>query len=389
MYLGTIDNAPGWRKWIWLFFLFVIAFCVFIFDYALSQVTIRIYPKNTAEAIDTQVVIDGHATTPNIDQLVFPARVVSIPISVVNTLPTTGTREVTGFAAGGIIVENKRDKDVALPKGFKVIQGDRPVEGQTWKDKIIFALDSDIVIPAGGQTTASVTAINKGQRGNIDAGPLYFSSMGAWNRERIIPKASQPFSGGISIERHVLADDIDLAKDQLLTQAKNQAVRKVCDSPAQSQSCQKELTFIDIENYSSDKQIDEMTETFNATLTGTAHVMIFSRQDIESALKKRLEEKFGTLELVGIDESSLKLSGASLDFPNEKAAMQAALSGTFAPKFSSEVFEKKSLVGFNENAIRQHFSTNPFIDHIAVRFFPFWRKTVPSLEDHTFVEIMK
>lgn len=389
MYLGTIDNTPGYRKYLWIFFLAAIGFCAFIFDYALSRVTIKIYPQNVRHTTKVAAAIDQKASSAQMEKMLFPAKVVEKDVSLEAEYPATGVKKEDGFASGQIVIESKREKDISLPKGYKLVYGEKPVEGQPWRDKIIFMLDHDILIPAGGSITAAVTAINKGERGNVAAGPMYFASMATWNRERLLPKTEKNFAGGVKETKIVAAQDLELAKDELIKKIKKNGVKEYSGQLASDKSCREDLSYVYVSEFATSKPVGEAADNFQSKMRGRFKSILLPHQEIREALEKKIVQEYSKDDLVDIDKDSLAIKVTGIDIENGKADLEVSISGTFAPKFSSEIFEKRDLAGFNETAIKQKYSGNPAVEKVEVKFFPFWRKTVPSLEDHVFIEIVK
>lgn len=389
MYLGTINNTPKHRKYIWLFFLIVLGFCAFAFDYTLSRVTIRLYPQNVHQTYQAKLLLDTSLAYLNSNKLEFPAQVVEREVTLEKEFSTSGKLEQEDYAKGEIVIQSKREKTIQLPKGYKLIQGEGPMAGQPFRDKIIFALDADVNIPANGTAKVGVTAVAKGQRGNIPPGSLYFATMAQWNRERLIPKNETSFTGGLSEQKILSEKDLETAKNEMLQQAKKNACARWKQPEDQNQMCNDNLVYIIADEFSANQKTGDVIDSFTAALSGRAKLLIYSEIGIKDLMKKKLSEQYGTMDLVEYETGSFKTTVTSFDINTGRAELDVEMSGIFSPRFSTETFEKKDLAGFNETAIKQHYNDNPAIEKIEVQFFPSWRKTVPSLTDHVFIEIAK
>lgn len=122
-------------------------------------------------------------------------------------------------------------------------------------------------------------------------------------------------------------------------------------------------------------------ESFDINLKIEVQGVTINETDLETITEKRVQALSETNEeFVKYEPDSFNYSLTELNLLDKKAVIKAKIKGLFQTKLSSKVFDKKSIIGYNEQAIREHFSHYDTISGIEISFWPPFRKTVPNVE---------
>jgi len=379
MHLGRYDNSPH-RKFFWLFVLLVIIAAGVIINYTLSRSTIVIRPKIEKKSTEVNLTVDAKALKPDMTNLVLPGRIVESQGEINKENNTVTVRKVEDFAKGTVKIKNIWKKDFFLQTGAQLVQGDSP-ESVGDGPKNIFLLDHEVNVPANGEIEAPVTAKSKGLAGNISPGKFYFLRMSKWNRERIWAENENDFSGGEIETKVVTQDDIASAIQLTAEELGKQEIEKLKAKLASEEKVSPGLTRVEILESRASIEPETVTGSFQVFVRGKVASIVYSEKDLKDMGIEKFKTQVGAnQEIVSIEENSIKYELTDLSGNDGKAEVKITIPAVLMSKLPSKILDKKSIVGYNKNALMERYAKFPEIDSIEVKFFPFWIKSVPSLE---------
>ncbi len=379
MHLGRYDNSPS-RKLFRVFVFLAIAAGVVVINFTLARATIVIRPKIEHRGGGINLTIDAKAGKPDIAAGILPGQIIESQGEITKNITDVSTRKIEDFAKGTITIKNIWKKDFFLQKGAQLVQGESP-EAVGPGPKNIFVLDNDIIAVAEGKVTASVTAKNKGPVGNIELGKFYFLRMSQWNRDRIWAESTENFSGGEIETKVVSQDDIARATQFTAEELGKQEIKKMDSQVPADSKLSPALTRVEILESRASVAPETPTDNFDVYVKGKVSSIVYNEKDLKDTAIEKFKEQVGAnQEISEIDENNMKYELSDIGGADGKAEVKISVPAVLTPKLPSKILDKKSIIGYNEAALRERYAKFPEIDSIDVRFFPFWIKSVPSFE---------
>jgi hypothetical protein len=167
-------SEGGGRRWVWIGVsaLLVVALVVaagWIAFNVLPTATITVVPRTqAAQPVNLTVIADPTATAVDTTRGVVPAQVVTIPLTATDTFNATGTKPVDTAATGTVTFMNwDTGGSHTVPQGTQV----------STQSGIAFQTTKAVTVPSGpiggaGKASVSVSALESGPAGNVDAGAI-------------------------------------------------------------------------------------------------------------------------------------------------------------------------------------------------------------------------
>lgn len=379
MHLGRYDNSPR-RKFFWTFVGLVAILALVVINYTLARATVVIHPKIENKSTEVGLTVDAKALKPDFTNLVLPGRIVESDGETTQNAASVTARKVEDFAKGAVKIKNIWKKDFFLQTGAQLVQGDSP-ETVGSAPKNIFFLDHEVNVTANGEIEAPVTAKIKGLGGNIPPGKFYFLRMSQWNRERIWAENETEFSGGEAETKVATQNDINQAIQQTAENLGKQEMEKMRAELALEEKISQGLTRVEISESRAGVVPETQTDSFQVTVKGKVASIVYNEKDLKDMAIEKFKSKVGANEeIVSIDEDKIKYELSDLSGTDGKAEVKITVPAVLMAKLPSKILDKKAIIGYNENALRERYAGFPEIGSIDVNFFPFWIKSVPSFE---------
>jgi hypothetical protein len=386
MHLGQYNNTPH-RKFFWAFVFLVAIVAVFVINYTLSRASVVIHPKIEKKSSEINLTVDIRAEKPVFSNMVLPGKIIESIGEITKKTNSVSERKTEDYSRGKIKITNIWKKDFFLQAGAQLIQGESPETVGT-APKNIFLLDREVNVPANGEIEASVTAKSKGLVGNIPSGKFYFLRMSKWNRERIWAENADSFSGGEKISKIVTQDDINHAFQAAAEELGKKEIEKMSAKLEADEKVSPGFTRVEIMESRASAQTETETENFEATVKGKVSTIVYNEKDLREMAVERFKSQIGSSqEIESIDEDAIKYELADISGGDGKAEVRIIVPAVLMAKLPSKILDKKSIVGYNEAALRERYAKFPEVDSIEVKFFPFWIKSVPNFESQIGFEV--
>jgi hypothetical protein len=368
-----------------------------IANFTLSRVTIFIHPKIEKRTGEISLVINAKAEKPDPVNGIMPGKIVGSVGERTENIAEVTPRRTEDFAKGTVKIKNIWKKDFFLQTGAQLVQGESP-ETVGDSPKNIFLLDNEINVPANGEIEARVTAKNKGTSGNILPGKFYFLRMSKWNRERIWAENSDNFIGGEIESKFVTEADINKAIQKTAEELGRAEMEKISAQGGSAsggkstvladEKVSPALTRVEIIESHASVAPETQANNFQITVRGKISAIVFNEKDLKNAAVEKFGELVGTnQEIESISEDKIKYELSDISNSDGKAEVKVLVPAILMSKLPSKILDKKSIAGYNKNALRERYAKFPEIDSISVKFFPFWIKSVPSFESQVGFEI--
>ena len=386
MHLGRYDNSPH-RKFFWLFIFLTFAAALTIANLTLARVTIFIHPKIEHRTGEINLLIDARAEKPDPVSGILPGKIAKTQNERTENITEVTTRKIEDFAKGSVKIKNIWKKDFFLQAGAQLVQGESP-EAIGDAPKNIFLLDQEVNVPAGGEVDTTVTAKNKGLSGNVPPGKFYSLRMSKWNRERIWAGNSDEFTGGETEKKFVTEDDVNKAIQKTAENLGKSEMEKIKSTIPADDKVSPALTRVEIIESHANVASETQADNFRVTVRGKVSAIVFNENDLKDAAVDKFKEKTGdNQEIESINEDNITYELSDISNNDGKVEVKVSVPAVLMSKLPSKTLDKKSIMGYNQNALLERYAKFPEIDSIDVKFFPFWIKSVPSFESQVGFEI--
>lgn len=185
-----------------------------------AEVLVYVSPKNLEES--DVVTLDESVSSPDLENKVFPATVISADLSSQKSKSVTGTKTVGDKAKGKVKIRNGTSSEVNFDAG----------ETLTGPNNLEFVLDSAVTVDAAsspstpGEVTADVTAADIGAEYNLAKDESL--SVANYPKSEVDAVVDADLSGGSSKEITAVSEtDLTSLKKTVLDDLKSQAVSKL------------------------------------------------------------------------------------------------------------------------------------------------------------------
>lgn len=344
----------------------------------LPHATITIHPMQDTRKLTKDILLDGKTTTPDYVRFTLPTKIVEEELSVSKTFENGGGTPIQDFAKGNITFSNSQDSEQRLLPKTQMRHVD---------SGIIFLTDTPVAIPANGTLTVSVTAKEKGPRGDVPPGKFIVEKFARGLQEAVPAQSIAAFSGGESTDTEITQEALTSAQQTVLDQAKQDAVAKL-STKAGGASIRPDLINIEILSQNVSASAGSKALKYTAQANVKARGFVVDTHDIVSLMTLALRASVGSdEEFISYDTSSFTLTIAQTDWAAGQARVSASLMGTYAKKIGSGELATDNLSGLSKKEIIDRFSNSHAIGSVEVALSPFWVKSAPSKKNQIDIRI--
>lgn len=373
--LGPYDAGVPFRKFIFVFLLVCIVVGAGVFYSALSRATITISPKSSIKSVSTEVTVDANLNYPDLEKTLLPGQI--------------KIREATGDQEGVEVVSKKIDEfakgKVLIRNNSPYVQGIRqgaPLHPVGAPNDVTFTTVDRVLIPPKGSRTADIVATSKGVKGNLPPGKMEFLNLeNQYMRDNLWAENSVKTDGGIREAKIVLNDDLENAYSELAKKMFKQTLGEINKGLDSGNIIKEESAHYTYLEKKTTVQAGSEAESFDISLKIQVQGVTINENDLKTIADKKIQTLADSNEeFVRAEPDSFSYKLTELDLDNKKALLKVETKGLFHSKLSPKVFDKRSIIGYNEQALQEHFSHLENIEETKVTFWPPFRKTVPNVE---------
>jgi hypothetical protein len=353
-------------------FIFLTALLALIVVYfSLSKATITLVPNEmlTAKEFSVKIPIGTATSSPAL----LTATVEEQEVDIAQSYDVENFKTEEGRAIGTVTIINKNNQNQVLIATTRFLS----------PDGLLFRLTNQVLIPAGGETAAEIRADEIGSK--YDIGPAHFSIPGlsASLQQKIYGITKEPMTGGLRRIGTLTSDEIIKAQKKNIESLDKQVAQKL-----NLESNDKTIVLTEKEIISEDtsnKEGDEI-EKFTITLKVKVKTITVNKEKLLSWAKEQYKKDLDdTNEIINydLDKFTYSLEDIASTFITMRTSLPAYVLGTL----DIANFDKKKLYGLDENGLKTFFVQYDNVKEVEVQFWPFWVRSVPSMQDHIEIKI--
>ncbi len=373
------SNKPKIVAGVAVFGLVFMLLSVFVFPSA--KVVVNVASRDVPISQQVTALVD--ATAVDISALTVPMRVISRTASRSDTFPTTGTGQKGEKAKGSVNMLNSSNVPVQLKAGR--------VLSSVGKSGIEYALDSDVVIPASGNTNGvRITAVDLGTQYNQETNAKKdFKLKDGGNPDLLIFSYSQITGGSKSETKTVGQNDYD-GSVTLLTGLTRDALESEIQGLLSSSEVKlyDEIKFGNAE-VTSDKKVGDEADNFNLTVTMKAEIAVVSAADLSSISEQLVREQSqiaAEVKIAGME--SPVLSAITVD--GSRASFTITTNASVSAQFDKDELRGKVL-GVGTEQAEQTLRAIPDVEQVQINYSPAYLpgflRRMPGSQDKIQVEL--
>ncbi|MFH1610653.1 MAG: baseplate J/gp47 family protein [Patescibacteria group bacterium] len=353
-------------------FIFLTALLALMVVYfSLSKATITLVPNEmlTAKEFSVKIPIGTATSSPAL----LTATVEEQELDIVQSYDVENFKTEEGKARGTVTIINKNNQSQVLIATTRFLS----------PDGLLFRLTNQVSIPAGGETAVEIQADEIGSK--YDIGPAHFSIPGlsASLQQKIYGITKEPMTGGLRRIGTLTSDEIIKAQKKNIESLDKQVAQKLNleSNDEKIVLTEKEIISEDTSN----KEGDEI-EKFTITLKVKVKTITINKEKLLSWAKEQYKKDLDdTNEIINYDLD--KFAYSLEDIASTFITMQTFLPAYVLGTLDIANFDKKKLYGLDEDGLKTFFVQYDNVKEVEVQFWPFWVRSVPSMQDHIDIRI--
>jgi hypothetical protein len=357
------------------FVLVTMALVVIIAYFSLSKAIIYITPELTEVNNESEVQILPAVTSTLTSSNILPGIVTSTEITLTQTFTPSVTELKEAKASGQVKIINNYSRSQTLVATTRLLA----------PNNNLYRLTETVIIPAGSSLFAQAVADQAGDAYQISSSTR-FTIPGLWEgiRDYIYAESTEQIKRQNSIANEIKPQDFENARTILLQKTEDEAKKQITNQAEYYIISDSKLI-----SASSSQAVGKSVATFDFTVTAKVSIIAFKKIDLETVSVNNLKASLNDSQTyVSHNPDSIKYSFKAYDQNNSTATIMVNIIGLASTDLENN-FSKKDILGLTKEDVIKYFKTKPGVKQVEVIFSPAWVKSVPPLEDHVEINIVK
>lgn len=304
--------------------------------FVLPSARIVVLPKLQEKQAQQSITLSAATDEPDFKKFVLPARVVEASGEAQKVVKRTGGTARSARARGTVRLINKQDEE-------------QPLLPQTnlrhEATGVFFLTDSAVRIPPQGELVVGVTAKEEGASGNVPAGKFVVDKLPASLHPYVWAESDIAFTGGEVFDTPLTEAEVTAAQDAVVAEAREVA-RGELTSQAGGAVIQDDLIAETVEERTTSATAGSQATSF--TVFARVRLRAFMVDDTAtlSLTLLALQAQAGpNEEFASYQPESFSVDFERADFERGEARVTGHLTGSFAEKIESKIFDARTLAG--------------------------------------------
>lgn len=293
---------------------------------------VTLVPQTNAITRSVDVTVDPDAKAADPATATLPGSLQSVQIDVSDSLPIPSDRTIgQDKAHGEVVITNRRDAELNLPKGTKV-----RVDGGAE-----FVTDQDQRLPPRVPVRVGITAVDPGSDGNVGPGTITHFDGGGLDQLDVTNQRAT--SGGTDRQAKVVTDDDKKAlEDKLKKAARNKGLSALQQRAGPEQTVPEDSLTVDVKGETFDQDTGAETDQLTGRITAAITATTFQNLAYNDLVGRVLERSAGSDQQLAA-QPSLGTPGV-LKVDGHKVVLRVDASGVLQSSVDTEGV-KRALLG--------------------------------------------
>lgn len=360
-----------YRKIASVFVILTVALVFVIFYYALTYAFVTVTPNPEESTYDLNLTVSDQAQEDQ-EKGIFPGTIINQEMTISDTFQASGTKQLMSGLTGTVEITNTSSKNQPLVKTTRLLTA----------DGVLFRINENVVVPAGGKVQATVYQDNPTQPAIVKTGDkLTVPGLNATSQTLIFATATADFNGTATVQKFITKEDLDKATTDLLNRLQSSVTANAsADSLIilKPEIVTKEFSHL----------ADEIFDNFTATLKVQMQGAITPRTPVENFTRRVIESQLSDdKEIISFDKDKTTYTIDFIETDNHKAQIQAHVVAIVIIRKDSQILDRSKMVGLGKEELISYLENFKEIKSADVKFFPFWVSKVPRFPDHIIIEV--
>lgn len=336
-----------------------------------TRATIHITPE--AKDVSTSFEADIVAT-PSTDTDVA-GKVVSNVFEQASSVPlktdgVEGLSQVEGKSQVQVTITNTTSKSQPLVATTRLLSA----------GGVLFRIDTDVTVPAGGSVQVMAHADAPGASGDIAPTKFTIPGLNETLQKVIYAESTEPSTGGLVSVRVVTQEDLNGAAETLQAQILDAAKETLRLQASGTYSG--EAFFTEIMERKSDTEPGEQAESVTISMKLRIVGVFYQQDDLRKIAEGKLYEQVPKGMELTAPNDSLDVSVDRYDLDTQIANVTVNLGGKAALAPTSKLLDKQQFLGKSASQVKTQLESSDAIKSVEITFSPFWLRRMPTLKDH-------
>lgn len=363
-----------------LVILIALGAAVAVAFFVLPSARIVVTPKLQEKQAEQAITLSAGTDVPDFKKFVLPARVVESLGEAQKVIKRTGGTARSDRARGTVRLLNKQDEEQPLLPQTNLRHEETGV---------FFLTDTAVRIPVQGELTVAVTAKEEGAMGNVPAGKFVVDKLPASLQPYVWAESDIAFTGGEVFDTPLTEVEITTAQDDVVRQARDRA-RGELTGQAGGAVIREDLIAESIEEKATSATAGSQATSYTVSARVRLRAFIVDDTATLSLTLLALQAQAGpNEEFASYRPESFSVDFERADFERGEARITGRLTGSFAEKIESKIFDARTLAGRTSAEVEEYFKQFSSVEGVHVTLSPFWVTTVPSRAEAVEVVVEK
>jgi len=372
----SIPSSPSFKKITLSFVVVVIVLLVFIVYFSFAKATIIITLGSEQKTQTFDLTVSSTSTESDL-----AGQIITKEIEISQKFEVANFEEKTGVATGKIRIINNNNDSQQLIKTTRFLT----------PDNLLFRLKDNISIPAGKEIAAEIYADAEGAKYNIQPTKFTIPGLAKNLQEKIYGISDEPMAGGMKKIGVLTQADIDQAQKKFTGNLKQNIKTQLLLALAPGENISDSLIKYEIKEQNIKEKIGDQVENFTLTAKVLAQAVIVNEEQLLTTAKEKYKEQLtlsGTKQnIANWQTNSFVAEIKASDAIKNNAILSVSLTAEIGGSFDLKKFDKKEIAGFDKKGVEYYFSQFAGIKDLAIKFWPFWVRSVPAVSDKIIIEV--
>jgi hypothetical protein len=365
-----------YTKFIVGFVILSIILVFIIFYFSFSQALIQVTPRPSSVSSDFIADIDTVSGSPAAG--VLPGQLYDTEVTLEKQYDATGSKDLEGDIVGQVMIYNTLENVQVLVEKTRLLT----------KDGILLRLKQRVEIPAKGKLETNVYADDPSAFESIPPTKFTIPGLNATMQTKVYAESFSTIKSKPGSVKVVKAVDLARGKEDLATAIYDEAVNKFKADVTSDLVAVVVAKKILSESVSA--EVDDVVDKITIKQTMKITIIGIKQKDILDLAVERLNQLVSKdMELSNLNSNNLSYVVQNYNEEKKTANIKIHAEGETLLKENSEILDKGNLAGLSARGVELYLKSNDAIEDVTVTFSPFWVKTVPKMEDHITIEILK
>lgn len=367
---NSYHQSNPYRRIALSFILAAAAVTGLIFYYTLGRAVIVLELEAETEVLETNIITQ---LSPDGDNL--PSVILTAEKNLTKTYRARGTGAKDDKASGTVTIINNSNSAQTLIATTRLLSS----------NNILFRINKQVTVPAGGSTSVEVVADKAGDDSQITESTKFtIPGLNTALQQKIYAESKDPLIRREKAGGKILASDIEDARNnlkELITQQALAEMRELLPTDKREYSV---VYKTEITKATSSEAAESVVSEFDFDMAAKVSAIFYEANKLREVALATLNSQTADTgkQVLSLDEQSLAITITNIAPNDQSADLTVKFLGHVSWKDVTKIINKDNLLGRTQAEVENYFSAFPGVKSVEVKLSPFWVTSVPTIADH-------